>query len=279
MRVAVIGHVEWTTIAQVETVPLRGDVTHAEIVWEGPAGGGAVAAVQLAKLAGTCVFFTALGDDPAGRRSFSDLSSRGVDVRAAPRTAPTRTALSLVDATGERTTTTLGHRLQPAASDHLLWEALVGFDAILFISGSSDLLSRARDARIVVATSREMSTVAAAGVHVDAVVGSGRDPAERYDPSLLSRVPHSAVTTDGGEGGTFRVKGLVERKYEALPVPGPIIDTYGVGDSFAAALTYGLAEEREISDALDLAARCGAACLTGRGPFDGQLTLPGRVTV
>jgi len=30
----------------------------------------------------------------------------------------------------------------------------------------------------------------------------------------------------------------------------------------------------ELPDAIELAARCGAACLTGRGPYGAQLTLP-----
>jgi ribokinase len=40
-------------------------------------------------------------------------------------------------------------------------------------------------------------------------------------------------------------------------------------------LTYALGAGKEIEAALALAARCGAACLTGRGPYSGQLTLPG----
>ena len=55
-------------------------------------------------------------------------------------------------------------------------------------------------------------------------------------------------------------------------MPGPVSDAYGCGDSFAAGLTFGLGEGRPLAGALVLAARCGAACLTGRGPFAGQLT-------
>jgi ribokinase len=52
------------------------------------------------------------------------------------------------------------------------------------------------------------------------------------------------------------------------------VDAYGAGDSFAAGLTYGLADRRSPEDALELAARCGAACMTGRGPYEGQLRTP-----
>ena len=69
MRCAVVGHVEWTEFALVDHVPPPGQIAHATEHWSGPAGGGAVAAVQIAKLAGACDFFTALGDDELGHAS------------------------------------------------------------------------------------------------------------------------------------------------------------------------------------------------------------------
>jgi ribokinase len=50
-----------------------------------------------------------------------------------------------------------------------------------------------------------------------------------------------------------------------------VSDFYGCGDSFAAGLTYGLGAGLPIGEAVELAARCGAACATGRGPYEGQL--------
>ncbi|HKP91615.1 MAG TPA: PfkB family carbohydrate kinase, partial [Thermoleophilaceae bacterium] len=62
-------------------------------------------------------------------------------------------------------------------------------------------------------------------------------------------------------------------KWAAAPLPGPVADAYGCGDSFAAGLTFALADGRGTDDALELAARCGAECLTGHGPYERQLTL------
>src|SRR6185312_15695945 len=56
MRVAVVGHVEWIEFARVERVPTPGEIVHASDAWQEPGGGGAVAAVQLARLAGSCLF-------------------------------------------------------------------------------------------------------------------------------------------------------------------------------------------------------------------------------
>jgi ribokinase len=53
--------------------------------------------------------------------------------------------------------------------------------------------------------------------------------------------------------------------------PGPVVDRYGAGDSFAGGLTYALAAGLAPKEAVHLAARCGAAVVTGRGPFQTQL--------
>jgi ribokinase len=52
-----------------------------------------------------------------------------------------------------------------------------------------------------------------------------------------------------------------------------VVDAYGCGDSFAAGLAYALAETGAAEAAIAFAARCGAAALTGRGAFQGQLRL------
>jgi len=67
VNLAVVGHVEWVEFVRVERVPKPGEIVHALETWEEAAGGGAVAAVQLAKLAGSATLFTALGGDVIGK--------------------------------------------------------------------------------------------------------------------------------------------------------------------------------------------------------------------
>src|SRR5690242_10273933 len=103
MRVAVVGHVEWVEFLRVPHVPGAGEIVHASEWWSEPAGGGAVAAVQLAKLAGAADFFTALGDDELGHRAFEQLGGLGLRVHAAWRDEQQRRAETFVDDGGERT--------------------------------------------------------------------------------------------------------------------------------------------------------------------------------
>jgi ribokinase len=130
MRVAVVGHVEWVDFARVDRVPAAGDIVHSRETWEGAGGGGAVAAVELLKLAGSADLFTALGDDEIGHRAEEELSDRGLEVASARRTEPQRRAFTFVDAGDERTITVLGDKLVPRGSDPLPWDRLDGADAV-----------------------------------------------------------------------------------------------------------------------------------------------------
>src|SRR5215210_6000927 len=98
MKLAVVGHVEWIEFVRVERVPARGEIVHAHEAWSEPAGGGAVAAVQLARLAGSSTLFTAVGDDELGSRIAEELARYGVEVHAAVRAGPQRRGFTYVDA-------------------------------------------------------------------------------------------------------------------------------------------------------------------------------------
>jgi ribokinase len=268
MQLAVVGHVEWVEFARVEHLPEAGEIVHALETWAEPAGGGAVAAVQLANLNGSCLLFTALADDELGRRSREELESYGVTVHAS-HARGTRRAMTHVDENGERTITVLGDKLLASGEDGTLpWEELARSDAVYFVSGDVAALRAARRCEVLVATARELATLRRAAVPVDVLVGSGEDAAERFESGELDPEPPIVVTTAGGLGGWIRPGG----PFRAAPLPGPVSDAYGCGDCFAAGLTYGLALGKAFDEAVALGAQCGAAVLTGRGAYGHQLT-------
>jgi ribokinase len=270
-RVAVIGHVEWVQFARVEHVPCAGEVVHAGDPFEEPAGGGAVAAVQLARLAGESLLFTALGDDEHGDRSLARLNELGVSVHAARLSAPTRRAFTLFDDAGERTITTLGPRLEPLhETEEIGWGALAGLDGVYFTAGDLDALRAARAASRVLVASPRAGQALGQGVRLDALVMSADDPIERRAAARAEGDAELVLATEGGLGGSYRSSSSAGR-WEGAPAEKPV-DAYGCGDSFAAGLTYGLAAGMDVESALTLAARCGAACLTRRGPYGRQLS-------
>jgi ribokinase len=275
MRVAVVGHVEWCEFAEVAHVPAPGEIVHAKRTFQVPGGGGAVAAVQLRKLAGGATLFTAFGDDETGHRSHAELEELGLDLEACFHPEPQRRAFVHLDEPGERTITVLGPRLGPAGADDLGWERLDDVDAVYLTAGDVEAVRQSRRARTLVATPRGLDTLVDAHVELDALVASGRDPGEVYRRGDLDPEPRVVVRTLGASGGEWETAGGERGRWGPAELPGPIRDSYGAGDSFAAGLTYGLGAGWEIGQAVKLAARCGAACITGRGPYEGQLTLDG----
>lgn len=265
MKLVVVGHVEWIDFVRVERVPAQGEIVHALEAWGEPAGGGAVAAVQLARLAGASSLFTALGDDELGRRVVPALADYGVRVHATVRSEPQRRGVTFLDADGERTITVIGERLGPRRSDDLPWEELATADGVYFVSGDAAAARAARAARVLVATARSLPALAEARVELDALVRSRNDEGETYRPGELDPPPGLHVATAGALGGTYTVVGGVPRHYQATSVKDAKNDSYGAGDSFAAGLTYALADGLPVDEAVALAARTGAAALARRG--------------
>jgi ribokinase len=269
IRVAVVGHVEVVQFARVERVPLPGEIVAAKETWVQAGGGGGVAAVQLAALAGGSMLYVALGDDDVGRGAQVELESRGVRVDAVWRSPPQRRAFTFVDAVGERTITLLSPKLHPHGDDPLGWERLADADAVYFTAGDPAALRAARQARVLVATARELPTLVEGAVELDALVHSGVDAGERYRPGDLEPPPRLVVDTAGEAGGTFTTADGRGGTYAAVPPPAPVVDAYGAGDSFAAGLTFALGSGLTVQDALAVAAKCGAGALTGRGVHAG----------
>lgn len=273
VTVAVVGHVEWIEFAQVERVPAPGEIVHAVDSWEEPGGGGAVAAVQLARLAGDCLFFTALGDDELGHRAERELTALGARLEVAWRHEPQRRAFVFTDAHAERTITVMGDRVGPHGDDPLPWSELAGVDGVYFTAGDAAAVRAARAARTLVSTARAIEPLAAAGVQLDMLVSSRRDAGERYAPGDIQPPPRFVARTAGARGGRVEAVDGSTWAWSAAPLPGPAVDAYGAGDCFAGGVTFGLALGLAPQDAVEVGARCGAACMTGRGPYTAQLAV------
>jgi ribokinase len=272
--VGVVGHVEWVQFVVVSHVPRPGEIVHARQSFAEPGGGGAVAAVQLRKLAGAATFLTVVGDDELGERAARELRDRHhVDLHCARRPEPQRRGFTFLDDDAERTITIIGERLVPVGADPLPWERVAGLDGVYFTGGDVAALRAARQARVLVATARAIETIARAGVRLDVLVASATDPGEAIPAGHLDPPPSHVVLTRGASGGRWLGADQTEGAWAAESLPGSPVDSYGCGDSFAAGLTYGLAAGLSLGDALVVGARCGAHCLTGRGPYSAQLTL------
>ncbi len=266
MRVAVVGHLEWVEFVRVARVPSPGDIVHGDPLLAVPAGGGGVAAVQLARWGAESLFFTALGDDALGHRAADELRARGVQLHATFRAEPQRRAVTLIDAERDRTIVVIGDRLVARGADPLPWAELATCDAVYITGGDAAAIRQARRARAVVATSRILPVLREAGIELDALVGSDADPDERYTAGDLPVAPRLSVRTRGARGGTYSLAGGASQLY--APAPAPVTgDTYGAGDTFAAALTFAFGEGRPALDAIAFAAARAAEVVAFVGPY------------
>jgi ribokinase len=281
LRSAVVGHVEWVLFGRVDHLPRPGEVAHATDAFEEPAGGGAVAAVALARLCGACDLHTVLGEDEQGRLAAERLGQLGVRVHAGPPAPgelpadadppPTRRAVTIVDGAGERTITTFGPRLDPAGADApgdpTGWKRLREIGACYFTAGDLDALRRAREgSRVLVANPRARHALGH-GVPLDALVLSADDEIELAAAEPVLEEAELIVYTEGEHGGRWRRRDGTEGRWEPAPLPGAVVDAYGAGDTFAAALTFGLGAGMALQDALRLAAERSAEVLTWAGPY------------
>lgn len=272
-RVGVVGHVEWADFAVVDRLPCAGQIAHAEQHFAEAAGGGAVAAVQLCKLAGAASLHTSLGTGAAGGWARAELANvHELDLHVADAAGAQRRAFVFLDDEHERTITVLGDRHVPRRADPLDWDALAALDAVYFTGGDAGALQAARAARVLVATPRALDVIREAGVQTDVMVASAQDAGEQFAPDDLDPPPQHVVLTAGSDGGRWTSAGGEEGTWGAAELPGDPVDAYGCGDSFAAGLTFGLGAGMALPEAVALAARCGAHCLTGRGPYGNQLT-------
>jgi ribokinase len=217
--------------------------------------------VVLAELGAEVEFFCALGRDVAGRAAMTQLEERGVRVHAAWRDQPTRRAITLLEPGGERTIITIGERLEPRGSDELEWQRLRDVSAVYFTAGDAAALERARQAKFVVASPRARTVLET--TTIDALVFSESDPDESVWAEHAASHTRLLVATEGERGG--RWWGESEGRWAAVPLPGPPRDSYGCGDSFAAAFTLGLGRGDSVDAAAVLGAEAGARALTRVG--------------
>jgi ribokinase len=259
------------SFVEVAQLPSAGSITAAQAFHQCPAGGGAVVAVQLARLTGQQVrFFTALGCDATGEQAARELTAMGLELHVAWRQAPTRQAITFIDGDGERTITVIGERLAAHGSDDLPWQVLSDCDGVFVTAADAAALKQARCAKVLTATPRaRLGVLQEAGVQLDALIGSALDPAETYRDGDLNPPPTLVLRTEGARGGQVSPGG----RFLAPQRKRPVADTYGAGDSFAAGVTAALAAQWPLAAAISLGCHCGAACLDGKGPYRGQLRL------
>ncbi len=265
LKFAIIGHIEWINFLKVDVLPKPGIISHAKKSLEFPAGGGALIAKTLFELTNNEIhFFTSLGKDYFGEKSFEFFDNLGIKLHIAWRSESTRKGFSLIDNQGERSITIIGKRLAPSSNDNLDWNILSKMDGIFMTAGDSRLLKICRNANILCTTPRVgIELINESKINLDALIGSNLDPDESFLSTDLIKKPKFIIKTEGENGGIYIPGG----RFSAINNNKPNIDSYGCGDSFAAGVLYGLAANWPIENSIKLGTVLGRNCIEHFGPY------------
>ena len=265
LKLAVIGHVEWMRFLHADHLPKAGVISHSQTYLDEPAGGGALAAVEMQRITKRNVhFYTALGKDYTGEKCYERLKSLGLNLNVSWRDSPTREGISIVDSTGDRAINVIGERLQPNAKDDLPWEELSQFDGVFITATDAEGIRLSRKAKFISATPRVgIRTLKESKVQLDLLVGSGLDPDEKYNEKEIIPIPKIRIKTEGALGGKVWPGGQYPAAYNISKA----VDSYGCGDKFAAAVTAALAANWNLEHAISLGAHRGAKCAEYFGPY------------
>jgi sugar/nucleoside kinase (ribokinase family) len=278
-------------VMRVESFPAPGaKVSASEFIITG-GGCAANAAVAIARLGGRAAFAGPLGggDDAVSNRILADLKAEGVDCSGVKRADGRSASVSLIllDAEGEKTIATrrgvgLGQVL-PDDAGALVADA----DAVLVDNRFPEFVTavcRAAQARrIPVVIDLDLATrpddaLLKLGTHVIASSEALRATTGLDDPGaalkrLAAHVAGFLAVTDGPNGVIW----LEHGKHRHLPAFAvTAVDSLAAGDAFHGAFTLGLAEGRELVDALRFASATAALKCTH---FGGAAGAPKRAEV
>ena len=281
-RVVVMGAINVDLVVDVPHLPRAGETVLGGSLVRHGGGKGANQAVAAARAGAQVALVGAVGDDPDGEASLTELRAEGIDVGHVARTAAaTGVALIAVDRRGENqiivapgANATLSRPPIPelTAGDVLLVSLEVPLGAVA-VAGRAAAIAGARlivnpapaaalpvevfDARpILVPNAAELLAVA------------GNDDPDRALTTLLNAGASAVVVTRGAAGALLVANGT-RVEVPAYRVAN-VADTTGAGDAFCGAFAAWLASGAGLADAVRAATVAGALSVTAAGARGGM---------
>ena len=275
VRILSVGVAVIDYVFHVERFPDRAEKYRARDAAVIGGGGGANAAVALARLGAEAWLAARTGADAAGDTIRDDLTGEGIRTELMLRAEGRRSSFSsvLIDARGERQIVNYRDTALPTEGEWLrerlaaMDGAGEGFDAVVadtrWVDGSVAAMEHARKRGAPAVMDVEAPAhegLAALEVCTHAVFSAqglrdfvGRDAPL---PDLLreadKRLAAIVGVTDGPDGVRWIADGALHH-LRPPKAPGPIVDTLGAGDVWHAGLALALAEAQPLADAMAFA--------------------------
>ncbi len=298
-KVLVIGSINCDYVINVPKMPETGETLLCGGYELAPGGKGANQAYALAKLGGKVAMLGAVGDDGPGEKLLGNLRAVGVDVSEIM-TLPgesTGTAFIFVDSAGSNSILVSQganlrvneeyikkHDRRFRECDIVVLQLEIPLDTVLYCTRRAKELQKTvildpapARADIPRELYRCVDYIKPNEVELGMLLedSRARNHLEESTAVLQSWGVKNVVVTMGDKGAFLRDEAGRTRNFP--PVTGlQVVDTTAAGDSFTAALAYGLSEGGGLRDALELAIYVSGLVVTRRGA---QTSIPGRERV
>lgn len=284
VRVLSVGVAVMDHVFRVESFPTRPEKYRAKDASMVGGGGGANAAVAIARLGGEAWLAARVGDDAIADAILADLNAEGVLTELVRRFEGRRSSFSsvLVDDAGERQIVNYRDMGLSFDADWLEGRlAGIEFDAVLadtrWPEGALAAMRRARDLGVpgvmdAEAPVHEAIDAVGAASHVVFSAQGLRDFAGVEGGALADLLRGADAALDGlvgvtdGPDGVRWIEGGALRHAPAPSPPGPIADTLAAGDVWHGALALALGEGQGLDSAMRFAnAAATLKCEGGTG--------------
>ena len=273
--ICVVGSVNLDFVATATTLPAPGETVTGATLARHPGGKGANQALAAQRLGASVRLFARVGDDAMADEALALLTAGGVDLSGVARDPrkPTGVALIAVSQAGENQIVVASGANGAFTAECLAPQpagALVCQLEIPFATVEAAVAQARGFVCLNLAPAAEISE--ALFQRADLIVVNETEAA--FYGERLHRARGLVAITLGARGAELRRGG--ELLASARPPQVEVVDTTGAGDTFVAALTVALLEERPPQDALTFACAAGALATTRAGA---QPSLPLRSEV
>lgn len=287
-QVIVIGHAAYDHVYRIEAFGQKPSKHRALEHIECGGGSAANAAAAAARLGGKVQLWSRVGADDVGRKIVDALRRDGVDTQHVLMHTGSRTstAVVIVDAEGERLVVSERDHAMPANADWLPLDEIAEADAVLsdmtwreatraaFQSARALCVSTVLDLDVAgglpSADVLELTDFAIASADALRGLFEGHDHEARLKQLIASGARHAGVTL-GRKGYTWINSVGTTGFQPAFDVK--TVDTTGAGDAFHGAFAWGLAQGRDETECVRIAAAAAALKCRRLGARAGLPTL------
>lgn len=287
-KILVIGSLNMDLVTEVDHFPVEGETVLAKGLAFVPGGKGANQASAVGKLGGKVAMLGAVGEDDYGRRLIESLSGMGVNASRLLRLPGVSTGLALIGVNAQGNNSIIAvqganlevtpNYLQKNISfleecDILVLQLEIPLETVVWAAkkarelGKTVILDPAPAIRDLPPELYPcLDVIKPNEVELGEVLGMPEAKEQLRDScqKLLDKGAKNVIVTLGSEGAYLLKGNGEERKFDADRTV-KVVDTTAAGDSFTGALALGLAMEKDLEEAVELAMKVSNIVVTRKG--------------